>query len=377
MDLLEAQREARRQLGDWISKQDHKTLIWFASRNSLRSLPGMGFQYPELSDQFALAIFRCNLISAAISNMHAENDAELTDAASFARAAVKNIQPSDDRKAEEANPRRTFTASLAWSASRNALLAVHSRSEAHEVALQYNFAAESDSADDPRAILYAACNDVSGPQTMHLLWRNSIAPEDISIGWSRARKYFSAHPRVWEFWVNWYEAVLGGTFDNWDLATEIAKIPDEVWTTGPEAVAARIEEIEAKRDLANALSELPKRETLAEFNRHGIGGNYPPDASEDAKELHNNAIIIWAAIDDLQEEVASEKPNRLRVETAVQQLSAGLSAIVRWAGRKGDLAVDTLIKSGAKSFWAYILANTEPFQKVIDAALHLLLLLSQ
>ncbi len=64
-----------------------------------------------------------------------------------------------------------------------------------------------------------------------------------------------------------------GTFDDWDLALEVAKIPDAVWNEGPEAVAAEIETIRSRRATseraitAGAVAEVRQRVAI---NRDAI-----------------------------------------------------------------------------------------------------------
>jgi hypothetical protein len=56
---------------------------------------------------------------------------------------------------------------------------------------------------------------------------------------------------TWGFWHDWYLAMWEGRFTDWDLAIEVAKIPDDVWEQGAEAVAAAIREIKARLGVAS------------------------------------------------------------------------------------------------------------------------------
>lgn len=48
------------------------------------------------------------------------------------------------------------------------------------------------------------------------------------------------------FWVRWWEGMRDGKPLNRDLQREIALLPNEDWDAGPERMAERIAEIEAR-----------------------------------------------------------------------------------------------------------------------------------
>lgn len=83
--------------------------------------------------------------------------------------------------------------------------------------------------------------------------------------------FFEADSKVWRFWKRWYLAMIDGTWRDWDLARDVALIPDEVWEDGAAAVAKAIKEIEdarkplssqAARTQAKYLLQDPKRSAL-------------------------------------------------------------------------------------------------------------------
>lgn len=66
--------------------------------------------------------------------------------------------------------------------------------------------------------------------------------------------------KKWAFWINWYKAAWEGSPNDWALAFDIAKISDDVWEAGAEAVATEIAKI-----LDKHLSEkLPQAEVIFE-----------------------------------------------------------------------------------------------------------------
>ncbi|MEM6758672.1 MAG: hypothetical protein AAF601_04270 [Pseudomonadota bacterium] len=92
----------------------------------------------------------------------------------------------------------------------------------------------------------------------------------------------------WDFWVRWYAQIWDGTFRDWDLAIEVALIPDDVWE-GEDAlakVAEVIREIEDRRRTAIAVplvrnevdtafeldSEAPLSDEMLDFIKQRVGG---------------------------------------------------------------------------------------------------------
>lgn len=76
------------------------------------------------------------------------------------------------------------------------------------------------------------------------LWPQE-APDWWQVGWSRCQAALEVDP-AYAFWLRWYQAVLDGAPQNWEMLREIALIAPEDWDAGPERVAERIAEIEAR-----------------------------------------------------------------------------------------------------------------------------------
>lgn len=70
----------------------------------------------------------------------------------------------------------------------------------------------------------------------------------------------------------------------------------------------------------------------------------------------------------MKTEAAKDAPDKALVGKIIGTLSRGLVAILAWCARKGDVAVDTLIKWGIPVGAATLLAKTELLKDVIDAA---------
>ena len=79
----------------------------------------------------------------------------------------------------------------------------------------------------------------------HKIWYGADAPESIQSAHRTFLAYLAENPN-WQFFHDWYLAMWEGKWTDWDFATEVAKIADDVWDAGLEAVAAEIERIERR-----------------------------------------------------------------------------------------------------------------------------------
>ncbi len=176
----------------------------------------------------------------------------------------------------------------------------------------------------------------------------------------------------WSFWVEWYQGFLDGKPLDWELQYRLSLINDAIWEAGPEAVAKEIEKVRAKFDLGNRVAELETDLRRVMVNRHGIGGNMPPEILDD-RHITQEMVIFPQPIEDLKDEIAKDDLDPKRLQKIIDALVAALKEGVAWCLRKGDLIVDTAIK------WAiptggtgYIALNPEKLEAVIEAAKKLL-----
>lgn len=174
------------------------------------------------------------------------------------------------------------------------------------------------------------------------------------------------------FWREWYQGLLDGEPLDWGLQRRIAQIDDAVWEAGIEAVASEIEKIRTIFELEMRIGDLEADLRRATANRHGIGGNNPPEKLDDvpiAKEL----VIVWQPLEDLTNEIENGYPDASRLQAIIERLVTALNTGFAWCLRKGDLAVDTVIK------WAipaggtgYLALHPEKLEAVIEGAKRLL-----
>jgi len=92
------------------------------------------------------------------------------------------------------------------------------------------------------------------------LWHEGRPPSELRPE-SFGPTLFDTDPRF-AFFARWYDGMLRGEPLPWDLQEKVARIPEETWKAGADAVAAAIEEIEAaflaeKAPLAEQVSYNP------------------------------------------------------------------------------------------------------------------------
>lgn len=117
------------------------------------------------------------------------------------------------------------------------------------------------------AVLAAANFDAENYQTELLntpLWPVGEPPDSMKQAYGDLLTYFASKPNIWDFWHRWYEGVWEGTFRDWDLAIEIARIPDDVWK-GKDALAQVAAEIEKIKERLGR--DLPRPENVPELER--------------------------------------------------------------------------------------------------------------
>ena len=178
--------------------------------------------------------------------------------------------------------------------------------------------------------------------------------------------------RDWSFWREWYQSFLKGKPLDWELQRRVALVDNAIWEAGPQATAEEIEKICAKYRLETRIEELEAELRDANGDRHGIGGNMPPEMLDDAS-IRQELIIVWQPLEDLKQEIANEAHDATRLRKIIDALVTALKQGFAWCLKKGNLIVDTAIK------WAipaggtgYLTLNPDKLEAVIEAAKRLL-----
>lgn len=102
--------------------------------------------------------------------------------------------------------------------------------------------------------------------------RRSKLSEEVSA-WSEGRQDALRSAGLWGFWAEWYDRSMAGRFaEQLELYEQIALIPGEIWSPGPEEVAL----INLKNALAVIVDELCAMEPDAEAECARIAGDNAP-----------------------------------------------------------------------------------------------------
>ncbi|QPM92115.1 hypothetical protein [Pseudooceanicola algae] len=254
------------EIGHWLATQSRAQCTALATRAALRAL---GFsiigKVTSKSDQLVLlGTFRA-LICA--SSTHSGTDRDLQNACDLAaKRGPNNFAPADAAlyaarsAAEEESSRYLFAAESALNTAGIAF-SVGSQSLEKEIIRDANSAAKFD-----------------------LMTLEVSVPPELQIELDRyadGKDNLLKSAEHWFFWSRWYDRAMSGNLLPWDLQRGIALIPDDIWRQGPEAVAERIAEIEARFEVKQKLCALQAERALqAATSRHGIGGNAPPEPIE-------------------------------------------------------------------------------------------------
>lgn len=331
----------------WLKTQPQEICVAMAARAALRSVPGIGFANPERLSGLALPVFRA-LITSGVAAFGPT--AEVEDAADSAYLSARSVaEPLADstysaahsaacsaesaaRSVADPTYAARSTAESADSASFSARFAVpNARSAARSAAI--TALSEDASTREPKLGRPAEATDLLSAK----LWRDVSEPQGLQQGREHLIAFFEADEHTWAFWKRWYLAMFNGTWRDWDLARNVALIPNDVWKQGAAAVAEAIKGIEAARKplssqaahtQAQALLQNPRRAALcaaglAQMLDTAIRdvGNCLPDPFEAAeplqKHLHQiSGVLLANHLSDQEAQLA--KLLELTAETVAQ-----------------------------------------------------------
>ncbi len=224
-----------------------------SGRAALRVMATIGLLGAEVKERLALAALRATLSSAGrgVGRPADVEDLRRT-AAHSAHSAARSAAYFADSAARSADSAAHSAAHSAGSATHSADSAARSadsaaRSATHSADSAAYFA---DSAARFTAHSAAAADaDLSEKQLLERpVWSGVDIPSAL-ISAHDIWLTFLSSDADWAFWHRWYSQMWEGTFRDWDLAIEVAKLPDELWEgEGALAkVAEAIREIEARQ----------------------------------------------------------------------------------------------------------------------------------
>ncbi|MCC1480183.1 hypothetical protein [Roseibaca sp. Y0-43] len=184
----------------------------------------------------------------------------------------------------------------------------------------------------------------------------------------------------WRFWVNWYEASLYGVpfgtnmngaipahykdhqtwRDHAKLALKIALIDPADWDKGADHVNALIQRIVEQHNLAKdarALKEeialLKERLQSVEHRSH----NNPPELVDETVAAQKEVTIIWAALDEAEQELERPDPDPTVLEQIGRKLLVAAKAIGAYCASLADVVVKKVVATGAVGLTGLYLAE--------------------
>ncbi len=204
------------------------------------------------------------------------------------------------------------------------------------------------------------------------LWTDErLVPKTLDLDFSSFHAKSSAAGGKWQYWIEWYQSFAMGKPLDWELQRRVVMIEEKYWIAGPGAIADEIERIRARWQVETAQADLGSSLRIQAAERHGIGGNNPPESIQD-EHLSGAVTLIWEAKEELSTALKQENPAREWIEAILAKFKAGLTSLLKWCAGKVNLAVGTAIVVGTTKgstvvVDTYIAKHPEKIEALIEA----------
>lgn len=337
----------------WLETVPNETAVAFASRSALRVLPNLA---KGLSGQSLVSLLQPFIRSALTSSVVAfQPTSELRAAASSSLAGAHNVLPDVSKNSTaEADASASFSAAVSASlaATRSAILGDDMIDCAASAAFSANrssqIAGTASRMDEER---WGTELDVTS--LLHTpLWHDLDIPDELASHWKTMRESMLDTSTSWQFWISWYESQLKGRPQNWELLTQIARLPDRNWNQGAEHLNVSITSISSKyeEDARSAVRAATIR-FQNEEHRLGIGGTFQP-SDIDEPELpitRTEYEDLLAAIENLRKQAErNDSADREVVEEAAEVVRSAWVKIRDWCAKQGDSFATEFLKESGK-----------------------------
>ena len=229
--------------------------------------------------------------------------------------------------------------------------------------------AEVVSSDSTSAFWKQIWNDCNALQNKDILlaaplWNGNVNP--LQKEWDVVRQSLpvatsvrseetarGAVPVDWSFWIKWYQDALEGREPDWDILAEIALIPDEDWEKGPAHINNQvIAGIVGKYRLLREVQEL--RKELAAVRQTAtaapMGHNNPPEGIEAQAEVVTQTEIIWAALEEAEEELSKPEPSPSVLKRIGNAILGAAKKVMKYSVGLLDIALKSAAKEGGATF---------------------------
>lgn len=347
----------------WLEDQPREVSVWIASRAAARVLPlwwdaVLREDWALETDVTALPVLRNILVSsvAVVGPNEGSMTAFYADVA-VAGAAIRYASANDATAYADATDYATDAAAAAAEALAYpdaATTAVAAAADANANAPTTWYAVRTDAGQ---------VTDGAFPDALPL-WPDGAGPlaeQWRAIKWQVAK---SEGTEDWQFWLDWYDALLkgrpmlGDAARTWEMLEQIALIDPATWDKGPEVVNPAIREIwqlYRLRDEVAALRAEKERLLAGRASPEARSHNRPPELVDAQPELARQVEIVWTGLDEAQQELEQEVPDKRRLQRIAESMLAALTAIAAYCGKVADAAVMSAAKVGGGAVGTAIL----------------------
>ncbi|MCA8867193.1 MAG: hypothetical protein KDA67_00910 [Rhodobacteraceae bacterium] len=168
------------------------------------------------------------------------------------------------------------------------------------------------------------------------LWAGEqVEPSDLHRKWAGLRDVLLQDAADWSFWIGFYEAMLHGRAQNWEMLTEIALLPDEDWRKGPQHMNPLIAEVVGRYE--GNRPKTPKPEDLSPARQRQLNEQVAfLLRTSPLQEVTATALADQIEI-SVSEYLQAEKKNELPPELQIIQL---IGTSIRAIGAKVGPAKD-------------------------------------
>ncbi|MGX0901693.1 hypothetical protein ACSSV8_000247 [Roseovarius sp. MBR-79] len=328
----------------WLEDQPREVAVWIASRAAARVLPiwwdaVLTEEWAREHGISALPVLHGLFVSSVATFVTSESLTRVTD------FEVHEVH----RAAYEAQPNNEAAKASAFAAAHAA--------QAFQSALSYAYAArsavEAGRSASAAADVWGAVREdaefvASGDAPdLRPLWPDGPGP--LAQMWDDVKSRVAKAPDAqdWQFWIDWYDALLDGRpmlgdpARTWEMLEKIALIDPATWDKGPGVVNPVIREIwELHRLRAEVAALQAEKEAFlaARASEAHRGHNQPPEGLvDDAPDVAQSITIIWAGLDDARDELEQEEPDKGRLRAIADRMMAALRAVVAYCGKVANV----------------------------------------
>ena len=169
----------------------------------------------------------------------------------------------------------------------------------------------------------------------------------------------------WSFWIDWYEKVLNGQPQDWELLQAIVDA-DIDWGGPAEEVNRAIQQVEREYllDTVERLKEETSRVIAASGTLPNRGHNNPPELIETDEDAKSAMTFIWADLNDAERELDQDEADPMALKRIGQALVNGTAKVLSYIGKKTDVLIDASLKGAGLAGSAWLVTQ---FPTVLEA----------